>query len=81
MTLIAHFAPPISKYSYKGAFNNYVDKMRGGRGSKMSVFVHAEGIKMSTQGRGGQKMAKFSLSSCWMAPYCEMRVKIRHALL
>ena len=25
----------------KGAFNNYVDKMRGGRGQKMSVFVHA----------------------------------------
>ena len=25
----------------KGAFNNYVDKMRGGGGQKMSVFVHA----------------------------------------
>ena len=30
----------------KGPFNNYVDKMRGGGGQKMSVFVHA-----------GQKMA------------------------
>ena len=28
----------------KGAFNNYVDKT-GGRVSKMSVFVHAQGIK------------------------------------
>jgi hypothetical protein len=27
-----------------GAFNNYEDKMRG-RGSKMSVFVHAQGIR------------------------------------
>ena len=27
-----------------GAFNNYVDKMRGGGGQKMSVFVHAQGI-------------------------------------
>ena len=31
-------------YSFKGAFNNYVDKMGGG-GQKMSVFVHAQGIK------------------------------------
>ena len=29
----------------KGAFNNYVDKMREGGGQKMSVFVHAQGIK------------------------------------
>ena len=29
----------------KGSFNNYVDKMRGGGGQKMSVFVHAQGIK------------------------------------
>ena len=29
----------------KGAFNNYVDKLRGGGGQKMSVFVHAQGIK------------------------------------
>ena len=28
-----------------GAFNNYVDKMRGGGGQKKSVFVHAQGIK------------------------------------
>ena len=28
----------------KGPFNYYVDKMRGG-GQKMSVFVHAQGIK------------------------------------
>ena len=29
----------------KGSFNNYVDKMRGGGGLKMSVFVHAQVIK------------------------------------
>ena len=28
----------------KGPFNNYVDKMSG-EGQKMSVFVHAQGIK------------------------------------
>ena len=28
-----------------GPFNNFVDKMRGGGGQKMSVFVHAQGIK------------------------------------
>ena len=28
-----------------GEFNNYVDKMRGGGGQKMSVFVQAQGIK------------------------------------
>jgi hypothetical protein len=32
--------------------------MRGGGGEKMSFFVHAQSIKLSTQG-GGQKMAKF----------------------
>ena len=31
----------------KGAFNNYVEKMReGGGGQKMSVFVHAQGINV-----------------------------------
>ena len=34
------FVKQNSKPSYKGAFNNYVDKMRGGGGQKMSVFVH-----------------------------------------
>ena len=29
----------------KGTFNNYVDKMRGEGVKKMSVFVHAQGIK------------------------------------
>ena len=28
-----------------GALNNYVDKMRGEEGQKMSVFVNAQGIK------------------------------------
>ena len=26
----------------KGAFNNYVDKVKGGGGQKMSVFVHVQ---------------------------------------
>ena len=37
----------------KGSFNNYVDKMRGG-GQKMSVFVHAQGIK-TVHAEGGKK--------------------------
>ena len=37
----------------KGPFNNYVDKMRGG-GQKMSVFVHAQGIKTVHTGEGGR---------------------------
>ena len=43
---------------HKGAFNNYVDKMRGGGGQKMSVFVHAQGIKTVHAGRGGGKNGK-----------------------
>ncbi len=39
----------------KGAFNNYVDKMRGGGGQKMSVFVHAQGIKTVHAGGGVKK--------------------------
>ena len=43
----------------KGPFNNYVDKMRGGGGQKMSVFVHAQGRKTvyAGGGVGGSKMA------------------------
>ena len=33
--------------------------MRGGRGSKMSVFVHAQGIKTVHAGGEVSKMAKF----------------------
>ena len=36
-----------------GAFNNYLDKMKGRGGPKMSVFVHAQGIKTVHAGRGG----------------------------
>ena len=44
---------------YKGSFNNYVDKMRGGGGQKMSVFVHAQSIKTVNAGRGrGSKNGK-----------------------
>ena len=48
----------------KGSFNNYVDKMRRGGGQKMSVFVHAQGIKTVHTGWLGQKMAKFCPRSC-----------------
>ena len=49
-----------------GPFNNYnVDKMRGGGGQKMSVFVHAQGKKTVHAGEGGgQTMAKFCPRSC-----------------
>ena len=43
----------------KGPLNNYVDKMRGGGGQKMSVFVHAQGIKTVHTGRGRVKNGKF----------------------
>ena len=40
--------------SSQGSFNNYVDKMRGGGGQQMSVFVHAQGIKSVHAGGGGE---------------------------
>ena len=40
----------------KGPFNNYMDRMRGGRGQKVSVFVHAQGIK--TVHAGGEGVSK-----------------------
>ena len=43
---------------HKGAFNNYVDNMRGGGGQKMSVFVHAQGIKTVHAGGGRSKNGK-----------------------
>ena len=52
-----------SFYIFKGSFNNYVDKMRGGGGGqKMSVFLYGQGIKTDhpvgdTQG-GGAKNCK-----------------------
>ena len=39
----------------KGSFINYVDTMRGGGGQKMSVFVHAQGIKTVNAGGGVKK--------------------------
>ena len=48
----------------KGSFNNYVDKMRGEGGLKMSGFVHTQGINTAHDGGGGQKMAKFCHCSC-----------------
>ena len=38
---------------YKGPFNNYVGKIRGRGGQKMSVFVLAQGIKTVHAGGGG----------------------------
>ena len=46
----------------KGPFNNYVDKMRGGGGQKMSVFVHTQSIKSVHAGGGGVK--KFCPRCC-----------------
>ena len=55
----------------KGSFNiesisSYVDKMKGegGRCQKISVLVHAQGIKTVHAGGGGQNMAKFCPRSC-----------------
>ena len=45
--------PKISK-TYTGAFNNYLDKMRG-EGVKKRVFVHAQGIKTVHDVGGGVK--------------------------
>ena len=49
-------------------FHNYLNRMRGGGGGggqKMSVFVHAQGMKTVHTGRGGgQKWAKFCPRSC-----------------
>ena len=42
-----------------GSFNNYVDKIGGGH--KMSVFVHAQGIKTVQAGGGGQKKGQNSV--------------------
>ena len=38
----------------KGSFNNYVGKMRGGGGQKISVFVHTQGIKTVHAGHSGR---------------------------
>ena len=47
------------------AFNNYVrGQDEGGGGQKMSVFVHAQGIKTVHAEWEGQKMAKFCPRSC-----------------
>ena len=40
-----HDAVDRAEIMNKESFNNYVDKMEGGGGQKMSVLVHAQGIK------------------------------------
>ena len=37
----------------RGPFSNYVDKVRG-EGSKMSVFVHAQGVNTVHAGEGSK---------------------------
>ena len=54
----------------KGPFNNYVDKMREGRGSKNVCFCPRSGYRNCPR-RGGQKMAKFGPRSCCMTPKCD----------
>ena len=59
--------------------------MRGRGGQKMSVFVHAQGIKTVHAG-GCQKMAKFCPRSCWMPPYapsdsCFFGLKVKMSLI
>ena len=50
---------------FNHSFNKYVrGQDEGGGGQKMSVFVHAQGIKTVHAGGGGQKMAKFCPRSC-----------------
>ena len=39
-----------------GAINTYVDKMKGEGGQKTSVFVHAQGKKLSTRWGGGLRV-------------------------
>ena len=53
-----------------GVFNNYVDKMRGGGGQKMSVFVHAQGIK--TVHAGGVKKWQNSVHVVVECPLIQM---------
>ena len=48
----------LPKNQHKGSFNNYVDKMRRGRGQKTSVFVHAHDIKTVHTEGGGSKNGK-----------------------
>ena len=48
----------------QGPFINYVDKMRGRGGKKLSVFVHPHGMKTVNAEGGGQKMANFCPRSC-----------------
>ena len=45
-------------YCCKGAFNDYVDKMRGEGVKKCLVFVHDQGIKTVHAGGGGSKNGK-----------------------
>ena len=51
---------------------------KGGKGGggvqKMSIFVHAQGIRIVHVGGGGQIKAKFYPRSCWMPPKVQLFV-------
>ena len=58
---------------HKGSFNSYVDKIRGGGGQKMSVFVHAQVIKTVHAGEGGVKKRQ---NSVHVVVECPLRISI-----
>ena len=51
-------------FFHEGSFNYYVDKMRGGRGSKNVCFCQCSGYKNCQRRGGGQKMTKFCSRNC-----------------
>ena len=61
-----------------GSFNNYVDKMSGGGGQKMSAFVHAQGIKAVHAGGGGNKKWQNSVHVVveWPHACCSMVIRV-----
>ena len=75
--LAADFSPKLAINPWKldvytrGSFNNYVDKMRGGGGQKMSFFVHAQGIKTD-------KKWQNSVHVVVECPLGQLRILMRH---
>ena len=74
--LAPSFLPLTRRSCPKGAFNNYVDKMKGGGGGqKMSVFAHTQGIKSVHAGAGGSNNNKILSMLLLNAPKAEGRSK------
>ena len=66
---LMNFATEKSELLYGGTFN-YVDKLRGGGGQKMSVFVHAQSIKaVHADGGGVSENGKILSTQLMNAPY------------